>query len=415
MIDEIKIIKPNESKRVKLILKIVIFVIILSLFYPISFLENKPNKLIDYQKLIRNLNESLLFKISITYNDIFIFLLIIGFNIWNIYKSYLFCIGFSISCYFSSIIRMIKRVPPLFIKNFEEREIINNINLLCNNNLIYSSPSSDSLISTFIILTFTSYMNKEKFLKNNLIYRMITFLISFIIIFIYLWYLLFQLNSSFYDILIGFMIGLLLFFIFCYFLPLDFNESKQFIQIIKINTMYFIFVNLSLFSILDYFYFYDSLSQDFNPIENYCLKSSFKYKKYPIENIGLGLNYLINLIITISLKLQYLYICKKSYNLFIKGYFFIEDDTYRESLTSILSNNNITYYSQLKNILFYILRVLICFLLIYISKIPNKFIIFEKINFNKLIITDFIPNIFFHFCLFFITKPLFNYLNINNI
>lgn len=397
----------EKSPKLRIV-KLIIMIIILALAVFSCFFRNISN--FELQNI--NIFQSPEYLQTIFYLSspfAFIFILILFYNYWNVHQSLVFHIGFQICVYLSSLIQMILQRCTLFI---EKGYKPNN----CKFSSYFSSPAYESVISTYLYLSFVTTLFGKKKTNKKTVIKIISYILIIILILFINTVLFLQKVYYFMDIIFGLSIGFGVYYMLYCVIQQKFENSKQMIYFVKLNIFYFLITNFVLFGIYLFIYFW-LRNQDHKYNEIYqLLCPEYKFVHIEYEVFGEGLIFLSNLIVIIAVKCEYLIIFNKSNENFTVYNFnlYIDEYTDKDTIASFLTKGT---YKQWNDTTFlkYLIRVLISFLVFFISIITMLFINYTESNYFYLkLINKLLPLNLVSSFLFFFSKLLFKYLNISN-
>ena len=413
--------KNSRAKRCESITKIIIILITIGLIIYIFIDYNNFNKLISdelYKKILNNYDKIYLYSDFIDYlpnYNVFLFFFIIGFCLWNIYKSFIFILGFFITELIVFNLKLVfRKEPQIFNIEFDKKILSSkSINSICEFTSEYECPSYRAAYVVYTYMSFICLLFKEKKLRNKKILKL-CLKIFFILICTFINIsLLFLLQNTLGSIIIGSGIGFIFYFFMFRFLKIDYDRSEQMISIINFNIIYYILINLFIIGIILSFYFFLGEDEE-NKIKflNLCGDTYFKFKEMELETIFKSLFFFCNFTMIICIKLQKKYIFLSD-GIFISRNFNVEEITDENNLTAHIHQNE-SFKIDTNNIVKYLCKIFICLGIAFFCLLIYQIIkYFRDENYVILsFMTYLIPTNLLIIFLFFFSKWLFIYLDL---
>jgi hypothetical protein len=304
----------KKGNFLKIIWIIIMSCIILGGIFITFFLDDKATQNFiqkyfgNIQKSFKDNNSVWLLLLTILNSKIAFFILFIfGYNYWTIYKSTIFLFGFIFSSFFTSLAQII------FPQNYYHSQE-NNINFsflkddICLLTGELTFPCTIAVLSCYIYPTFISFVFYRK--DFHILIRFFFSLFSYVIA-IGLNILLIAVNIySLKEIVFGMTIGLSVHIIVSHIIQFRFNSSKNFLDLITTNIIFYIVVILGLFFIFIFFfimrYLQGKISEIKNQYENKC--PSYKFKNFLWESFINSCVIILILIIVTLIKYEYIYV-----------------------------------------------------------------------------------------------------------
>ena len=413
--------KNSRAKRCESITKIIIILITIGLIIYIFIDYNNFNKLISdelYKKILNNYDKIYLYSDFIDYLSnyhVFLFFFIIGFCLWNIYKSFIFILGFFITELIVFNLKLVfRKEPQIFNIEFDKKILSSkSINSICEFTSEYECPSYRAAYVVYTYMSFICLLFKEKKLRNKKILKL-CLKIFFILICTFINIsLLFLLQNTLGSIIIGSGIGFIFYFFMFRFLKIDYDRSEQMISIINFNIIYYILINLFIIGIILSFYFlFGKDKQDNIKFMNLCGDTYSKFKEMNLETIFKSLFFFCNFTVIICIKLQKKYIFLSD-GIFISRNFNVEEITDENNLTAQIHRNE-SFKIDTNNIVKYLCKIFICLGVAFLCYLIYQII--KNSRGDNYVIMSFmtylIPTNILIIFLFFFAKWLFIYLDI---
>ena len=415
------IAKNTKTKIYKSIAKIIIILIVVGLILYIFIDYNNFNKLISddlYKKILENYDKIYLYADIIDYFSnfhVFLFFFIIGFCLWNIYKSFIFILGFFIIELIVFNLKLIfRKGPKIFDIEFDKNNLSSkSIYSICEYTSEYECPSYRAAYVVYTYMSFICLLFKEKKLRNKKIVK-ICLKIFFILICIFINIsLIFLLQNTLGSIIIGSGIGFIFYFFMFSFLKIDYERNEQMLSIANFNIIFYLLINLLIIGIILSFYFFLGEDEE-NKIKflNLCGDTYFKFKEMELETIFKSLFFFCNFTMIICIKLQKKYIFLSD-GIFISRNFNVEEITDENNLTAHIHQNE-SFKIDTNNIVKYLCKIFICLGIAFFCLLIYQIIkYFRDENYVILsFMTYLIPTNLLIIFLFFFSKWLFIYLDL---
>lgn len=318
--------KQNFPKK-SFIIRFIILIILISCTVAGYALLEKYSKTVNDKiqgiALTKNLQKTL--KKDLVYHILylsqskyfFLFLFVIGYNVWDAYKSVLLLFGYCICFYLQALIKLILQKRLREVKG-----------VYCHYGFEYSTPPKEAVTSCYVFLAIARLICYEA--TNKFCIATANAFAVILILFINC-VLLIQNDYLLEEIFLGMMLGLMVFFFVYYIDDIQTIEpNKKCTKLIKKNTVVLIFMYNLLFGVLCFFYFIAKKSKETeNMNKEYqisCVKQ--KNKKVELEAIVQSIFSLAYLSIFFSYKMEFLYLCNKNKFIFIKRNFYKEKKEY---------------------------------------------------------------------------------------
>ena len=413
--------RKKLSKKIKLIIKIVLLLLSFGLIIYLFINYEKINDLFPYDiysYIIEKYDSIIIYTKIIDYLSnyhIFIIFFLLGFCQWNIYKSYIHFFGFFILEYTVFLLKFILRKKPLVLDLDINRNSLsdNSLNTLCEFTSEYDCPSYRAAYTIYSYMSFITLLFKEKNLKNKKCIKILLRIFFIIISLVVNASLIILLQNTLSSIIIGSLIGFIIYFFMFSLLKIDYDRSEQMLSFLNFNIIFYIVVNMLLFLIL---IFLDIFIEDSNIVENFtklCGESNYNYKKMNSETFYKSLFFFCNLTMIICIKLQRKIIFKTD-GYFVSSNFNVSEIIEQNHLMARISNNE-TYKFNKYSFIKYICKFLICLgisLFVFLMSIIIKYYRY-KYYAALSILAYILPINLLVIFLFFFSKTLFIYLDLD--
>ena len=409
--------KKKNSKTFKLFLRIITIIIVFGFILYIFIDYNDFNELIIsedlYQRILKNYDKIYIYAYIInllTNYHIFLFFFIIGFCLWNVYKSYTHIFGFFIIQLIIIILKLIFRKKAKILSIDFDKNILSaeSINSICEFTSEYECPSYRAAYAVYSYMSFISLLFKEKKLRKKKKIKF-GFIIFFILICIFLNIsLIFLLQNTIGSIIIGSGIGFIIYFFMFSLLKIDYDRNEQMISILNFKFQYYFLINIIIAIIILFLYlFLDIDENEKKEFLKICEGTYYKFKEMHLETIFKSIYFFSNLTVIISIKLQKKYFFRSD-SIFISRNFNVEEITDEGNIITHIKNEETLKFNT-KHIVKYLCKVLICFWIAFVSyliyQITNNF---RDENYQLFsFLTYLIPSNLLLIFLFFCSKRLF--------
>lgn len=413
-------IQKQKTKKWKLIAKIITIILTFGLIlYIFIDYENFNTILSDelYQRILKNYDNLYMFATIIDYLSnyhVFLIFFIIGFCLWNIYKSFTHILGFFLIELIIFILKLIfrKRAKIFYLP---DKNILSphSINVLCELISEYECPCYRAAFLVYTYMSFITLLFKEKKLRKRKIAKICSRII-FIIICVFLNIgQIFLLQSTIGSIFIGAGIGFIVYFFMFSVLKIDYDRSEQMMSILNLNIIFYILINIVVVGIILCLHFFLHIDEtEKEQFQKFCGKTSYNYKEMNLETIFKSLFFFSNLTMILCIKLQRKYIFQSDGD-FIGKHFNFEEITESDNLMAHIKNEE-TLKINTNHILKYLCKVFICLGIALVS-----YLIYQIIKYNRSesyvflsILLYLIPSNMLIVFLFFFSKWLFDFLDL---
>jgi hypothetical protein len=412
--------KKSKTAKWKLILKIIAIVIALGIIlYILIDYENFNSFLPEdlYKNILENYDKIIIYADVINYltnYHVFFICFIIGFCVWNIYKSFIHIFGFiSIGFFVFSLKLIFMKKPEIFNLDYSKYNLsYDSLNTICSFTSEYECPSYRAAYVVYSYMSFISLLFKEKKIRDKNIPKIFC-KVFFSILCIFLNFsLILLLQNTLGSIVIGSAIGFIAYLFMFSILKIDYDRNEQMLSILNFNIVYYILINIAIVVVILCLYFFIDI--DDNERDNYqalCGETSYYFKEMNLETVFKSLIFFCNLTMIICIKLQRKYIFKSD-GAFLSRNFNEEEILEENNLVTQIKGVE-TLKFNIKNVVKYLCRVLICLgvaLCCYLLFEVFKY--FKDENYTLFgIFTYFVPTNLLIIFLFFFSKWLFIYLD----
>lgn len=412
--------KKLKGAKCKLFLKIIAILIALAIIlYILIDYENFNSFLPEdlYKSILENYDNIIIFAEVINYltnYHIFFIFFIIGFCVWNIYKSFIHILGFiSIGFFVFSLKLMFMKKPLIFNLDYSKYNLsYDSLSTICSFTSEYECPSYRAAYVVYSYMSFISLLFKEKKIRDKNIPK-ILFKIFFSILCIFLNFsLILLVQNTVGSIIIGSAIGFIAYLFMFSILKIDYDRNEQMLSILNFHIVYYILINIAIVIVILCLYLFIDI--DDNEKDNFqalCGETSYYFKELNLETVFKSLIFFCNLTMIICIKLQRKYIFKSD-GAFLSRNFNEEEILEENNLVTQIKGVETLKFTT-KNVVKYLCRVLICLgvaLCCYLLFEVFKYV--EDENYRLFgILTYLIPTNILIIFLFFFSKWLFIYLD----
>lgn len=414
--------KKSRYKKGKSIAKIITIIIVLGFITYLFFDYDNFNEILSnelYEKILKNYDKIGIYADIIDYltnYHIFFIFFMLGFCLWNIFKSFIHVLGFFIIEFFIFILKLIfMKKAKIFDFNLNNYGLsVESINDICELTSEYECPSYRAAYVIYSYMSFICLLFKEKKLRNRKLTRLFCKLLFIIICIILNISLIFLLQSTIGSILIGSGIGFIIYFFMFSFLKIDYDRNEQMLKILNFNIIFYLLINLAALTIILFLYFFLDIN-DKEEKENFlklCKDSTEYYKEMSKETLFKCIIFFSNLTMIICIKLQRKFIFQSDGD-FLSRNFNIEEIVEQNNLISQIKGEESLKFNT-KHTFKYLCKILICLgIALFLYLICQLFKYFREDNYNLFSIMSYmIPlNVMIIF-LFLFSKRLFIYLDL---
>lgn len=287
-----------------------------------------------------NLDPIIILSLILNNQLVMFFLIVIVFNYFNIYKSFMLLTILSLSHYFSSLLKLAYMSPRPYFFN-QELKIY-----YCEMGYGFPSTQVFSMVSFYLGLWRVLFESKTKKNTNK---KQIAFVLFLLFITIITVTMLLNFTHYYTQIISSFFLGVCLYVIVFEVFRIDLNCGKEFYYIIKFKLVYYFLIYLALASIPIGLYF-QTLGKTSETKQWTCKGTLgtklFSYdvdvdKKYKDDSLLLLGYFLGNIFIIVGVRLELIYLFKSNYPNWI-NFNFRSNETVVIDDTSALSYITIT-------------------------------------------------------------------------
>lgn len=412
--------KKTNTDKYKLILKIIAIIIAFGIIlYILIEYKNFNSFLPDdiYKTILENYDKLIIFADIInllTNYHIFFICFIIGFCVWNIYKSFIHILGFISIGFLVFCLKLIfMKKPLIFNLDYSKYNLsYDSLNKICSFTSEYECPSYRAAYVVYSYMSFISLLFKEKKFRNKTISKIFCkIFFSILCIFLNL-SLIILLQTTLGSIIIGTGIGFIAYLFMFSILKIDYDRNEQMLSILNFNIVYYILINVAIVVVILCLYFFIDIDDDEKDnFKALCGETSYYFKELNLETIFKSLIFFCNLTMIICIKLQRKYIFKSDGAFLSRN--FNEEEILEENnlMTQIKGVETLKFNT--KTVVKYLCKVLICLGIALLSYLLFEiFKYFKDENYILFgIFTYFIPTNILIIFLFFFSKWLFIYLD----
>ena len=414
--------KKSRYKKGKSIAKIIAIIIVFGfIIYILIDYDNFNGILSDelYEKILKNYDKISIYAEIIDYltnYHIFFILFMLGFCLWNIYKSFIHVLGFFLIEFITFILKLIfMKKAKIFDFTLDNHGLsLESINDICELTSEYECPSYRAAYVVYSYMSFICLLFKEKKLKNRKLAKIFCEVIFVIICIILNISLIFLLQSTIGSIFIGSGIGFIFYFFMFNFLKIDYDRNEQMLLILNFNIIFYILINLAALAIILFLYFFLDIKDD-EEKKNFlklCMNSTEYFKEMSKETIFKCIIFFCNLTMIICIKLQRRFVFQSDGG-FLSRNFNIEEIVDPNNLISQIKGEESLKFNA-KHIFKYLCKIFICLgIAIFLYLICQLIKYFREDNYIILSILSYmIPiNVMIVF-LFLFSKRLFIFLDL---
>lgn len=414
--------KKSSYKKGKSIAKIITIIIVLGFITYIFFDYDNFNEILPdeiYEKILKNYDKISIYADIIDYltnYHIFFILFMLGFCLWNIFKSFIHVLGFFVIEFVIFILKLIfMKKAKIFDFTLNSYGLsLESINDICELTSEYECPSYRAAYVIYSYMSFICLLFKEKKLRNRKLTRLFCKTLFIIICIILNISLIFLLQSTIGSIIIGSGIGFVIYLFMFSFLKIDYDRNEQMLSILNFNIIFYLLINLAALAIILFLYFFLGINVDEEneKFSNLCGNSTEYFKEMSKETIFKCIIFFCNLTMIICIKLQRKFIFQSDGD-FLSRNFNIEEIVEQNNLISQIKGEESLKFNT-KHTFKYLCKILICLgIALFLYLICQLIKYFREDNYILLSILSYmIPiNIMIIF-LFLFSKRLFIYLDL---
>ena len=408
--------KKIKTIKIKFIAKIITILLVVGFIIYIFIDYNNFNKIMPddlYPRILNNYDNIYIYAIVIDYLSnyhVFLILFIMGFCLWNIYKSFIHILGFFIIALIVFILKLIfRKKAQIFYIEFDKKSLSDeSINEICELTSEYECPSYRAAFLIYSYMSFITLLFKEKKIRNRKMAKITCKIIFSIFCLFLVVSQIFLLQSGIGSIFIGSGIGFIIYFFMFSLLKINYDRSEQMISILNLNIMYYIGINAIVLGIvlcLNFFLEIDEKEKE--QFKYLCGNTSYYFKEMNLETVFKNLFFFSNLTMIICIKLQRTIIFKSD-QAFTGKNFNIEEITEVDNLMSQIKNEE-TLKLNTNLVVKYLCKVFICLGIAAVCYLIYQIIKYNRENSYVLlsILLYIIPTNILVIFLFFVSKWLF--------
>ena len=346
-------------------------------------------------------------------NIFYLILCAILLNFMNIYKIFVLSLSVFVSNYICSALSFIYQSPRPYMAFYKIKPAV-----VFNE---WASPNNQIVVLITFGLCLYQALTKNKRMEKKLIVKILLIILLVLYIFIDIFLLFASGNCTFNHIIISVFFGISIFLILIYILKIDLNKSRQFYDIIKIKTLYYLAINalLFVFQILLCLFVIDKRDTTFyenhgkEQIERLQSNKYTNYREHLFLNNGNLCNlfcFLMNIIAFIALKADLYFNYDNNYNSWSEGNFEKAINNMDNSIQSDFNHIEETQWNHIgagKAFVRFLLLLLFCFciygiflwifsnsqsetvILLFTITIPMGLIVFGTFYFFKTLLIKF--------------------------
>ena len=316
-------LKLYENKEVNLTSKLP-FNIEPKMDYLYSFLNDKkneqkvPTKEIVTSELIHLINS----------NSFYLIICAILYNFVNIYKVFILSMTLFSANFISATLSYIFHSPKPYMAFYKIKSAV-----VFNE---WSSPNNQIVVLISFCFSLYKVLTQNKVMEKKIWAKILLAILLMVYDFIDIFLLFASGNCTFNHIIISLFMAVVIYLVIFHTFKVDLNKSKQFYDFIKFNTIYYLVINLLLFTFQlllssfnidnrDIKFYGDNGRQQIDLMPSNSFSQKFcKYRKIFFLNVGNLCNIfcsLMNIIAFLSLKADLHFTYKDNFNSWVEGNF----------------------------------------------------------------------------------------------